>query len=195
MKVTKTYRVCQTLENYKGEREFGIALSKLRYKDTEKMPPSAAIRSVMAFVTSSSGEMVTCPTRIQVIKGTFKQAVVLEAPVRARQLLELRETTVTVCLTGEYEKPEDPYFPDKEPQKAAEDVAGENGEEDLINHPSHYTGHPSGVECIDITKHHDFCTGNAIKYLWRCGLKDGEDEVKDLKKAAWYVNQRIKDLS
>lgn len=163
MKVTKTYRVCKTLENYKGEREIGIELSKLRYKNTEKMPPNAAIRSVMAFVKSSSGEMVTCPTHIQVIDGTFKQAVVLGLPARAIQLLELRETTVTVCLTGEYERPEDPYFPNKDPQKTAEDVTKENGKEDLINSPSHYTGHPSGVECIDITKHHDFCTGNAIK--------------------------------
>jgi hypothetical protein len=36
---------------------------------------------------------------------------------------------------------------------------------DNINHPSHYTSHPSGIECIDIAEHHDFCIGNAIKYL------------------------------
>ena len=42
---------------------------------------------------------------------------------------------------------------------------------DRVNAPSHYTSHPSGVECIDITEHYDFCVGNAIKYLWRAGLK------------------------
>ena len=36
----------------------------------------------------------------------------------------------------------------------------------LINHPPHYTQHPSGVECITITEHYNFNVGNAIKYLW-----------------------------
>lgn len=35
--------------------------------------------------------------------------------------------------------------------------------EDNVNHPKHYTSHPSGVECIEIVQHHDFCIGNAIK--------------------------------
>lgn len=55
--------------------------------------------------------------------------------------------------------------------------------------PSHYKQHPSGIECIDITEHLDFCTGNAIKYLWRAGLKG--DAVKDLEKAKWYIERRI----
>ena len=72
---------------------------------------------------------------------------------------------------------------------------------DNINHPSHYTSHPSGIECIDIAEHHDFCIGNAIKYLWRAGLKseDGiskkEKQIEDLKKAIWYIKQEIKHLS
>ena len=65
---------------------------------------------------------------------------------------------------------------------------------DIINKPKHYNSHPSGIECIDIVKHHDFCTGNAIKYLWRQGLKDGESSVKDLKKAAYYIDKKIKEL-
>lgn len=69
---------------------------------------------------------------------------------------------------------------------------------DNINHPSHYTSHPSGIECIDIAEHHDFCIGNAIKYLWRAGLKseDGiskkEKQIEDLKKAIWYIKTRNK---
>lgn len=72
---------------------------------------------------------------------------------------------------------------------------------DNINHPSHYTSHPSGIECIDIAEHHDFCIGNAIKYLWRAGPKseDGiskkEKQIEDLKKAIWYIKREIKHLS
>lgn len=67
--------------------------------------------------------------------------------------------------------------------------------EDIVNHPQHYTNHPSGIECIDIVKHYKFCIGNAIKYIWRAGLKGGEDkEIEDLEKAIWYINQHIQDL-
>lgn len=62
---------------------------------------------------------------------------------------------------------------------------------DAINHPSHFTSHPSGVECIQITEHMGFCLGNAVKYLWRCGLKEGADEIQDLRKAVWYIQREI----
>jgi hypothetical protein len=71
---------------------------------------------------------------------------------------------------------------------------------DNVNHPKHYTSHPSGVECIEITKHYDFCIGNAIKYLWRAGLKSeqgyssDEKQIEDLKKAIWYINKKIEML-
>jgi hypothetical protein len=60
---------------------------------------------------------------------------------------------------------------------------------DNVNHPKHYTSHPSGVECIEITEHFNFCIGNAIKYLWRAGLKG--EQVEDLRKARWYVDREI----
>jgi len=60
---------------------------------------------------------------------------------------------------------------------------------DNVNHPKHYTSHPSGVECIEITEHLNFCIGNAIKYLWRAGLKS--DQVEDLRKARWYIDREI----
>ncbi|MCQ2608749.1 MAG: DUF3310 domain-containing protein [Bacteroidales bacterium] len=72
---------------------------------------------------------------------------------------------------------------------------------DNVNHPQHYTSHPSGVECIEITQHYDFCVGNAIKYLWRAGLKheegmeDKEKQIEDLKKAVWYINKEIELLN
>jgi hypothetical protein len=60
---------------------------------------------------------------------------------------------------------------------------------DLVNHPPHYTAHPSGVECIQITETMNFCLGNAVKYIWRADLK--HDAIEDLKKAVWYVNREI----
>lgn len=62
-----------------------------------------------------------------------------------------------------------------------------------VNHPSHYNLHPSGVEAIDVVEHFNFNIGNAVKYLWRAGLKSG-DPIKDLKKAAWYVEREIERL-
>jgi hypothetical protein len=79
-----------------------------------------------------------------------------------------------------------------------EDMA--NKTNDMVNHPKHYTSHPSGVECIEITRHYCFSIGNAIKYLWRAGLKaeqgmqDRQKEIQDLEKAIWYINDRIKQL-
>lgn len=60
---------------------------------------------------------------------------------------------------------------------------------DPVNHPKHYTDHPSGIECIQITEHMGFNLGNAVKYIWRCDLK--KDAIEDLKKAVWYVQREI----
>lgn len=61
---------------------------------------------------------------------------------------------------------------------------------DMVNHPPHYTSHPSGVECIQITRHMGFNLGNALKYIWRADLKGAA--VEDLKKAVFYLNDEIK---
>lgn len=68
----------------------------------------------------------------------------------------------------------------------SEDVA-----EDAIN-PSHYRKHPSGIECIEVTRHMNFNVGNAIKYLWR--YMDKGDPVENLKKAQWYIDDEIRRL-
>lgn len=71
---------------------------------------------------------------------------------------------------------------------------------DNVNHPKHYTSDPSGIECIDITRHRNFNIGNAIKYLWRAGLKEDKDrklidkQVEDLNKAVWYLVDEIHRL-
>jgi hypothetical protein len=67
---------------------------------------------------------------------------------------------------------------------------------DPINHPSHYTSHPSGIECIQITRHMNFNLGNALKYIWRAGSKGSA--LEDLEKAKWYISdeiERIKSLA
>lgn len=64
--------------------------------------------------------------------------------------------------------------------------------EDLVNHPKHYTRHPSGVECIEITEHMTLCVGSAMKYLWRAGEK--QNKIEDLEKAAWYIQREIERL-
>lgn len=68
--------------------------------------------------------------------------------------------------------------------------------EDAVNHPVHYTTHPSGVECIQITEHMNFCRGNAMKYIWRAGEKGSEsEEIEDLRKAVWYLAREIERLT
>ena len=61
---------------------------------------------------------------------------------------------------------------------------------DPVNHPKHYNSHPSGVECIQITRHMGFNIGNAIKYLWRADEKGAA--IEDLRKAVWYIEDEIK---
>ena len=76
-----------------------------------------------------------------------------------------------------------------------------NKEIDMVNHPKHYTSDPSGVECIDITRHRNFNVGNAIKYLWRAGLKEDSNksikkkQIEDLQKSVFYINDEIKRLA
>ena len=64
---------------------------------------------------------------------------------------------------------------------------------EAIDHPRHYNSHPSGIECIEITRHMNFNLGNAIKYVWRAGLKS-ESLISDLRKAQWYLADEITRL-
>lgn len=75
-------------------------------------------------------------------------------------------------------------------RKAGKGVKGaKRMSSDNVNHPPHYRGHPSGVECIQITEHFNFCLGNALKYIWRADLK--HDAIEDLQKAVWYLQREI----
>lgn len=69
-------------------------------------------------------------------------------------------------------------------------------EHDAVNHPSHYTA--GGIECIDCIKAAlgenfiGFLMGNVIKYSYRYRHKNG---IEDLKKARWYLDRAIKEVS
>lgn len=71
-----------------------------------------------------------------------------------------------------------------------------------VNHPSYYTWLKElcGIEVIDITRHMDFDLGNATKYILRNGRKseegisDKDKAIEDLKKAIWYILDKIKML-
>ena len=69
---------------------------------------------------------------------------------------------------------------------------------DPVNHPPHYNAIPAkcecgrGIECIQITEHMDFLTGNAMKYLYRHEHKGSP--IQDLEKAVWYIQRKIEKL-
>ena len=64
--------------------------------------------------------------------------------------------------------------------------------DDPVAHPRHYTSHPSGVECIEVTRWMNFNLGNAVKYIWRAGLKG--DAAQDIRKAVWYLMDELARL-
>lgn len=71
----------------------------------------------------------------------------------------------------------------------AEPVEPAKATHDPVNHPKHYTSHPAGIECIQVTEHMSFNIGNVVKYLWRADEKGAA--IEDLKKASWYLNREI----
>lgn len=65
-------------------------------------------------------------------------------------------------------------------------------ENDPVNHPSHYTGHPAGVECIDVIEANTFYNlAAAMKYIWRVSWGSKDNDIQDLEKAAWYIRREI----
>jgi hypothetical protein len=68
-----------------------------------------------------------------------------------------------------------------------------DGANDPINHPKHYTSYP--VEVINLTECMNFNRGNAVKYIARAGLKNKDTEIEDLRKSLWYLNREIQRIS
>ena len=76
-----------------------------------------------------------------------------------------------------------------------------NKKTEQVSHPSHYAWLKDlcGVEPLDICRHLDFNTGNAIKYLLCKDKVDGnktktEKRIEDLRKAVFYIQDEIKLL-
>lgn len=66
-------------------------------------------------------------------------------------------------------------------------------EVDMVNKPPHYTS--GSIECIDAMKAAFgadelavYCKIAAFKYIWRCELKGG---TEDIKKARFYLDKYI----
>ena len=55
---------------------------------------------------------------------------------------------------------------------------------DPVNHPKHYTSHPSGIECIQVTEHMNFCLGSATKYI--------EKKLAGLKEKGGLIDEEVK---
>ena len=83
------------------------------------------------------------------------------------------------------------------------DLKDKEQKTDNVNHPQHYTWLKElcGIEVIDITRHMNFCCGNALKYILRAGhkkdasLTDTEKQIEDLNKAIWYLKDEIKRIT
>ena len=96
------------------------------------------------------------------------------------------------CYDAAYDGTPWPVYPSKAKQESdgwtQAEIDRAAFKSDAVAHPSHYTSHPSGVECITITKHMNFCRGNAVKYLWRAGQKGDsiDKEIEDIAKAEEY---------
>ena len=67
-------------------------------------------------------------------------------------------------------------------------------QEDLVNHPSHYTERE--IECIEAIEaaltpeeFRGYCKGNLLKYGWRERHKGG---TESLRKGQWYLDRLIK---
>ena len=94
----------------------------------------------------------------------------------------------------------EPYVRSEEEKEQVRKIMRESrkldsAEPDLVNHPPHYTSDPSGVEAITVLRHRNYNIGNAMKYLWRAGLKNQETHIQDLQKAIFYINDEINRLN
>ena len=68
---------------------------------------------------------------------------------------------------------------------------------EMVSHPNHYGG-DSQYEVIKVCEawgmDKDAYLFNVVKYVARAGKKDAAKELEDLKKAAFYLYRKIKNL-
>lgn len=106
--------------------------------------------------------------------------------------------TCATCRHGNKDSTESPCdacFDDSEGRRPQWEPVGAidsgvSASADTTN-PAHYRQFP--VEVIQICRHLNFNRGNVVKYCCRAGAKD--DEIQDLKKARWYIDDEIQRLT
>lgn len=213
----KQYEMGEGVHHYTDERNIKIVWR--REKTVEYLDPSDWSLKVVGENSKISGDWILVPEGSDAYMDGFsglEKGVFYKGSYSELHLSDLKgwepcgHNLGTLLKNGKlrwtrHTQPEELPFIDDEPKyKELDQIILENSEnfaipeswlkDDPVNHPSHYVAHPSGIECIEITRHHDFTIGNAIKYLWRAGLKDSDNEVQDLKKAIWYIQDKINQL-
>ena len=72
-------------------------------------------------------------------------------------------------------------------------------QKEMVNNPAHYGGKDNTYEVIKVCEawglDKDAYLFNVVKYVARAGKKDVAKELEDLKKAAFYLNRKIENLS
>jgi len=75
---------------------------------------------------------------------------------------------------------------------------GEKMSKEMVNGPAHYGGVDNPYEVIKVCEAWrldlDAYLFNVVKYVARAGKKDAAKELEDLKKAAFYLDRKIKNL-
>jgi hypothetical protein len=75
---------------------------------------------------------------------------------------------------------------------------GEKMSKEMVNGPAHYGGADNPYEVIKVCEawglDFDAYLFNVVKYVARAGKKDDTKELEDLKKAAFYLDRKIKNL-
>ena len=133
----------------------------------------------------SAKTCVVCEKKIEM--ASFKNGKVCSENCRSA-LEKSEEVCEEMNHSAEETIPHDFSYPvvSLEPENLSEK------ENDPVNHPSHYTGHPAGIECIDVIEANTFYNlAAAMKYIWRVSWGSKDNDIQDLEKAAWYIRREI----
>jgi len=162
----------------KTESEAPLPYTTYRIKEPDITPElQAQIALVNRIVEQGSCSEINC------YKSNSFSGQLADCPMILGNCVRCEENAVDNALEWLQEnEPQDSNLPEGE-------EPGESYGPDVVNHPEHYTNHPSGVECIQVTRHMGFNLGNVFKYVWRADLKG--KAIEDLEKAQFYLADEI----
>lgn len=85
-----------------------------------------------------------------------------------------------------------------ESKERARQIVEKSNLKEMVNGPQHYGGKDNPFEVIKVCEawelDKDAYLFNVVKYVARAGKKDKTKELEDLKKAAFYLDRKIKNL-